>query len=116
MSRSEHQNSSVVIGMVIKSRGFKLVIIYILMIINYYYIISLQTYSQTLTSSVIYLSVCCIHLKLELLKRPASNDNNFKYPIRKIDKCVLDTFNEVKITHKHLITYRKIYFGVKLWP
>ena len=88
------------------------------MIINYYYIICLHTHSQTLTSSVIYLSVCCrpIHLKLELLKRSASNDNNFKYPVRKIDKCVLDLFNEVKITHKHLITYRKIYFGVKPLP
>ena len=75
---------------------------------------SLHTYSQPVTPSIIYLSVCFIYLKLELSKRPASNDNNFKYPVRKIDKCVL--FNEVIITHKHLITYRELYFGVKLWP
>ena len=54
---------------------------------------SLHTYSQTLTFSVMYMSVCFIHLKLELSKRPASHENNFKYPVRKIDKCVL--FNEV---------------------
>ena len=75
---------------------------------------SLNTHGQTLTSSVMYLSVCFIRLKLELSKRPASNDNNFIYPVQKIDKCVL--FNEVIITHKHRITYRKIYFGVDLWP
>ena len=75
---------------------------------------SLHIFSQTLISSVIYLSVCFIYLKLELSKCPASNDNNFKYPVRKIDKCVL--FNEVIIAHKHVITYRNIYFGVKLWP
>ena len=61
---------------------------------------SLHTYSQTLTSSVIYLSVCFIYLKLELSKRTASNDNNFKYPVQKIDKCVL--FIEVIIIHKNL--------------